>query len=283
TLDIGVDGEKRFHIGFIDHPTHLDQALSSSSKEYFIQFAVKRLLEISAASSTPDTHRTQMEHAVALFRVFQAELARDYRLIIESESLLLAYRSLLTRIIWKNYQALFDQSLAESKGSASRFLEIPKQLDNHLRSAAVTLLHDKQTIVPAFRINFKAQLLRDYFNPSSAEIAFKYFSAGPRKTNDVPQISFRAAHRRRVEQRAVLLHLAKRSHPDPPPILHDGASWQAWIRRVSDRPLLQRGDKLTEMLDLVSWYFEAFTAHVPYDLLEGCAERNYLTRSFPRA
>ena len=49
-----------------------------------------------------------------------------------------------------------------------------------------------------------------------------------------------------------------------------------------DNPLLQR-DKLGELLSLVHRYFEAFTVHVPHDLREGCSERNYLTRTFPRA
>jgi hypothetical protein len=283
TLDIGIDGQKRFHIGFVDHPAHLDQALSSSSKEYFLQFALKRLLDISATASTPETHKRQMEHAVALFRVFQSELSREFRLLIESENLLLAYRSLLARVIWKHYQALFDQLLAEAKGSVRRFQEIPKQLDNHLRTASITLLDDKQTIVPAFRTNVKSRIFRDYFNPSAAHMGFSYFTKAPRKRNDSPQISFRVAHRRRVEQRLFLEHLAKRSEPEQPPSLHDSASWQTWIRKIWDRPLLQRVDKLTEILDLVSWYFDAFTAHVPYDLLEGCAEKNYMTRTFPQS
>jgi hypothetical protein len=41
--------------------------------------------------------------------------------------------------------------------------------------------------------------------------------------------------------------------------------------------------RIAETLKVVEQYFDAFTAHVPHDLNEGCAEQNYLTRSFPRA
>lgn len=94
------------------------------------------------------------------------------------------------------------------------------------------------------------------------------------------------------------------SMPDAPQI-HDNVSWQNWVRRMWDTALAAKptiglpertetvGDqtvtlparpgKLEHICEFISRYFNTFTVHVPYDLAEGCTERNYLTRAYPRA
>jgi hypothetical protein len=132
----------------------------------------------------------------------------------------------------------------------------------------------------------QSQSVSSYLNPTpKTDIGFRYFSSKARPvTGDGPEMSFRTAVRRRAEQNIFLKDLATISYPKLPPALHDTASWQVWLREMWDdkwRGLFTL-ERIMKSNDIVSRYFEVFTAHVPHDLLEGCKEQNYLTRSFPR-
>jgi hypothetical protein len=281
-LGLNITGDKKFHIGFVDHPSRLQDSPSLSHREYFLHFAIRRLLSVSSSASTADAHGRVLVQATALFSAIQAELAREFRLIGIPESLLVAYRRLLVAIIWKHYQMQMDDLLERTRRLKLRFADALKQLDDLLRKASITLVHDAHATLPVFRTN--SGEYRDYFTPSErTDIGFTHFSRFARPGADPGvSISFRTIVRRRAEQKGLLEELHRRSHPQLPPILHDSASWQLWIRKIWDSPLLQR-DKLGDLLGLIHRYFEAFTIHVPHDLREGCGEKNYLTRSFPRA
>ncbi len=281
-LGVSVTGDKRFHVGFVDHPSRLHDSPSLSHREYFLHFAIRRLLVASSSASTADAHGGVLVRGAALFSALQAELAREFRLIGIPESLLVAYRRLLVAIIWKHYQVQMDDLLERTRSLKLRFADALKELVDLFRKASITVVHDAHTALPMFRTTLREY--RDYFTPSErTDIGFTHFSRFARPGADSePNISFRTVVRRRGEQKSLLEDLQRRSHPALPPILHDSASWQVWIRRVWDSPLLQR-DKLGELLGLVHRYFEAFTVHIPHDLREGCSAKNYLTRSFPRA
>jgi hypothetical protein len=281
-LGLNVTGDKRFHVGFVDHPSRLNDSPSLSHREYFLHFAIRRLLAVSSSASTADAHVRVLVHGTALFSALQAELAREFRLVGIPEILLVAYRRLLVAIIWKHYQMRMDDLLERTKSLKLRFANALRELEDLFRKASITLVHDAHATLPIFRTN--SGEYRDYFTPSErTDIGFIHFSRFARPGADSePNISFRAVVRRRGEQKSLFDELQRRSHPQLPPILHDSASWQLWLRRVWDSPLLQR-DKLGDLLGLIHRYFEAFTVHVPHDLREGCGEKNYLTRSFPRA
>lgn len=284
-LGLSVTGDKRFHVGFVDHPSRLHDALTPSYQEYFLHFAIRRLLAASSSASAPDTHRKLLVHGIALFSALQSELAREYRLMGIPKTLLAAYRRLLVAIIWKHYQMQMDHLLEKTRSSKLRFTDALKELEDLFKKASITRVHDEHAAVPLFHTGSREY--RDYFTPSSrTDIGFTFFSRTARPgTDSEPDISFRTVVRRRREQKSLLEDLQKRSHPRLPPKLHDSASWQVWIRDMWDGNLrwLPTDKRMAETLKVVEQYFEAFTAHVPHDLREGCKERNYLTRSFPRA
>lgn len=281
-LGISVTGDKRFHVGFVDHPSRLHDSLTASYQKYFLHFAIGRLLAASSSASAPDAHRKALVCGTALFSAIQSELAREYRLIGIPETLLAAYRRLLVAVIWKHYQMQMDHLLEKTRSSKLRLADALKELEDIFKKASITLVHDEHATVPIFRTG--SGEYRDYFTPSNrSDIGFTYFSRTARPgTDSVPDISFQTVVRRRLQQKNLLEDLQKKSHLQLPPKLHDSASWQVWIRRVWDSPLLQR-DKLGDLLGLIHLYFEAFTVQVPHDLREGCSETNYLTRTFPRA
>ena len=74
-LGLSVTGDKRFHVGFIDHPNRLHDSLSPSHQEYFLHFAIRRLLGVSSSASTADAHGRVLVRGTALFSALQAELA----------------------------------------------------------------------------------------------------------------------------------------------------------------------------------------------------------------
>jgi hypothetical protein len=281
-LGLNVTGDKRFHVGFVDHPSRLYDSPSLSHREYFLHFAIRQLLTVSSSASMADAHSTMLVRGGALFFALQAELAQNYRLIGIPENLLVAYRRLVAAIIWKHYQLQMDDLLARARSLKLRFGDALKELDDLLRKASITLVHDPHATLPVFRTG--SGEYRDYFTPSArTDIGFTHFSRFARPgPESEPNISFRTIFRRRYEQESLLQDLQRRSHPALPPLLHDSGSWQVWIRRMWEDPLLQR-DKLGDLLGFVHRYFEAFSVHVPHDLKEGCSEKNYLTRPFPRA
>ena len=279
---LSVTGDKRFHVGFVDHPSRLYDSPSPAHRHYFVHFAIRRLLAGSSVASTSDRHGQVLVRGAALFFALQTELAREFGLTGIPEPLLVAYRRLVTAIIWKQYQLQMDDLLGRTRSLTLRFGAALNELDELLRKASVKLMHDIHATLPLFRTGLKEY--RDYFTPTDrTDIGFTHFSRFARPgTENESSVSFRTVLRRRYEQKSLLEELQRRSHPQLPPILHDSGSWQVWIRRSWDTPLLQR-DKLGDLLGLVHRYFEAFTVHVPHDLKEGCSEKNYLTRSFPRA
>jgi hypothetical protein len=281
-LGLSVIGDKLLPVGFVDHPNRLHDALTPSHQEYFLHFAIRRLLAASSSASEPDEHRKVLVRGTALFAALQSELAREFRLIGIPKTLLVAYRRLLVAIIWKHYQMQMDHLLERTRRSTLRFADALKEFEDLFKRASMTVVHDEHATVPIFRTGSREY--RDYFTPSDrTDIGFTYFSRTTRSgTGSELNISFRTVVRRRGEQKRLLEDLQKRSHPWLPPNLHDSASWQVWVRSMWDRPLLQR-DKLGDLLGLIHRYFEAFTVHVPHDLREGCRGANYLTRSFPRA
>jgi hypothetical protein len=284
-LGLSVTGDKRFQVGFVDHPSRLQDALTPAHQEYFLHFAIRRLLAASSSASAPDTHRKLLVRGTALFAALHSELAREYRLIGIPKTLLVAYRRLLVAIIWNHYQMQMDHLLEKTRSSKLRFADALKELEDLFKNASITLVHDEHATVPLFHTGPREY--RDYFTPSDrTDIGFTYFSRTARPATDSePNISFRTVVRRRRDQISLLEDLQKRSRPRLPPKLHDSASWQVWIRDMWEGTLrgLRTDKRMTETLKVVERYFEAFTAHAPHDLNEGCTEKNYLTRSFPRA
>ena len=284
-LGISVGGNKRFQIGFVDHPSRLQDSLTSLSRKFFYHFAIRRLLITSSSASTSEAHRRVLDRGAALFATLHSELAREYRLVGIPEDLLVSYRRLLVAIIWKHYQRLMDHLLEQANSSKLRFADMLKELDALFKIASITLVHDKHATVQLFHTG--SGEFRDYFSPSNrTDIRFIYFSKTARpQTESEPNIPFQAVVRRRRQQIHLLDDLQKRSLPNLPPRLNDSASWQVWVRKMWDGNLkwLHTDKRMAEILKLVEQYFEAFTAHVPHDLSEGCSEKNYLTRSFPRA
>jgi hypothetical protein len=281
-LRLNVTGDKRSHVGFVDHPSRLYDSFNLTHREYFLHFAIRRLLVDSSSASTPEAHGRVLALSMALFSAVQSELAREFRLIGIPENLLIAYRRLVAAIMWKHYQLQTDGLLERTRSLKLRFADALKQVEDLFGKASITLLHDVNATLPIFHTGSGAY--RDYFTPSGrTDIGFTHFSRFARSgAESEPTVSFRTVVRRRYEQKSLLEELQRRSHPALPPLLHDTALWQLWLRRIWDSPLLQR-DKLGDLLGLVHRYFEAFTVHVPHDLREGCSEKNYLTRSFPRA
>jgi len=268
---------------WVDYPDLNQAAESSKLLANFLHFAMRRLHQISRIATRPETHRRQMDRAGALFRFFHTELASGLRRTGMEESLLLDYRTLLVQIIWLHYQRLLDGWLATAAKSRLPDGVIGTEWVNILRLAAITLVDDARALVPTF--NLTATLYRDYFDqkPDSDIGYLHYTSKPPPFTGHGPDMSFTTVFRRRVEQKALIEELRTESGPAPLPNLHDSASWQAWARTVWDKPQLRRESKLALVLGLVGRYFHAFTIHAPHDLREGCSEKNYLTRVFPRA
>ncbi|WP_306534554.1 serine protease [Geobacter sp.] len=268
---------------WVDYPDLNQAAESSKLLANFLHFSMSRLHQISRIATRPETHRRQMDRAGVLFRFFHTELASGFRRTGMAESLLLDYRTLLVQIIWLHYQRLLDGWLATAAKSRLPDGVIGTEWVNILRLAAITLVDDARALVPTF--NLTATLYRDYFDqkPASDIGYLHYTSTPPPFTGHGPDMSFTTVFRRRVEQKALIEDLRKESGSAPLPNLHDSASWQAWVRTAWDKPQLRRESKLALVLGLVGRYFNAFTIHAPHDLREGCSEKNYLTRVFPRA
>jgi V8-like Glu-specific endopeptidase len=279
--DIKLPTSWQAHIGFIDDARRLNELLILEERERFLQFGVRRLLAISAQASTPEVDRRQMNCAVVLFQIFQAELAAEYRLIIAAKSTLLQYRTLMVQIIWKHYQALLDRILKEAAKTSLHWDIVEKTWEKDMKLIEKTLALDSDALLPTFAMT--PALYQDYFTPSSAtDIGYKHYTSTPTPLK-IPDISFEVAYRRREEQLVFLKWLHEEWLFDPLPQLHDSASWQGWIQKTWSKPLLRREDKLEALLKYVMRYFETFTIHCPLDLREGCKEKNYLTRQFPRA
>jgi len=268
---------------WVDYPDINQAAESSKLLANFLHFSMRRLHQISRIATRPETHRRQMDRAGVLFRFFHTELASGLRRTGMEESLLLDYRTLLVQITWLHYQRLLDGWLATAAKSRLSDKVIGTEWVDILRLAAITQVDDARALVPTF--NLTAKLYRDYFDQNAAsDIAYlHYTSTPPPFTGHGPDMSFTTVFRRRVEQKALIEDLRKESGSAPLPNLHDSASWQAWARNLWDKPQLRRETKLTLILGLVGRYFNAFTVHTPHDLREGCSEKNYLTRVFPRA
>ena len=284
-LGVTVSGDKRFHIGFVDHPSRLINALTQSYQQHFLHFAIRRLLAISLSAIEADTHRKVLLYATALFTKLQSELAKQHPLTGLSKPLMVAYRRLLVAILWKHYHLQMNLLFERVRRSKLRYTDALAELQDLLRQISITLVLDEDATLPTFHTTSKEY--RDYFTPSDrTDIGFTFFSRIPRpEVSQDPSVSFRTIIRRRRDQLSVLGELRKASDPHLPPNLHNGSSWQIWLRNLWDgkwRGLFAK-ERLIKVLDLLGKYFGAFTAHVPYDLKEGCSERNYLTRWFPRA
>lgn len=280
-LDIDIPSAIAPLKSFVAHTKHLYE-LTSTNQARYLHFSMRRLLAISLLPSTPDIDRRQMDRANTLFRVFQAELATSGYRSISSESLLLGYRTLLVQIIWKHYQNLLDRGLAAAAKSRLQWGIFDKAWDKDLKTAAITAqVGDERALVPTFRLTPK--VYRDHFKPAAAtDLEYTHYTSKPRPAAS-PEMTFRAVFRRRVEQMEFIKHLRQEWATDPLPQLHNSASWQVWVRKTWDKPLLRKENKLDVILNYVSWYFRAFTAHAPHNIREGCGEKNYLTRAFPRA
>jgi hypothetical protein len=263
-------------------PDRPERAGRLGNAQVFFDYAVRRLLELST-STAMDVHRRQMSRALVLFEIVQADLAREFALIVSPQSVALAYRTLLMQILWMSHQALQDDWLATASRSRLASSVLDRDWEASLRLGARTQADDDQAVAPMFRLT--PTHYRDYFNPTTAtDIGFAFYTPPPHPPiGDGPEISFVRVFRRRLSQKALIKDLAAESGADPLPRLHDSGSWQRWIRALWDKPLLRRREKIVDVLEYVSRYFEEFTAAVPHDLLEGCGEANYLTRTFPRA
>lgn len=164
---------------------------------------------------------------------------------------------------------------------------------NVLQMAAITAVFDAETRVQTF--NLTPTLYRDYFDREAAyadnfakkaerDLRYRHYTPKPPPfTGRGPDTLFDSVYRRRLEQKALIDDLLEESGTAPIPRMEDSASWQEWVRGVWDKPVLRREHKLRLIVGFVNRYFHAFTIHSPHDLREGCAEENYLTRSYPRA
>jgi hypothetical protein len=298
-LDVKSDNyKKKAFLGFIDDPDNLSRGHGGQA-ELFLHFAVRRLGEIAELDKLPaQLRRRQMERVVHLFAFFQGELQRDFSLVGTTASVLLEYRRLLFDIVETHYQALLDD-LFIAPAETSDFSAGVKQLSNHFEITTPTDVTDQTPpAIPLYRI--ERSRFRDYFNPVRAEFAFKMYSRKSRPvTGQGPEIAFRLVLRKRREQLALLDDLREGAHspwemPMPkPPKLHDNLSWQAWARAMWDtaeknRPIVGSEDgivvgKLDDICAYIGRYFQAFTAHVPFDLEEGSKQSNFLIRPYPRA
>ena len=276
-----MEVDNRYQV-WLDYPA-TNEPLDPQLLENFLHFAVRRLYQIALVAVKPGTHRRQIDRAAALFRFFQQQLRRQYPIGIRSEEVLVAYRKLLVQIIWLHYQRLFDGWMAAAAKSRLPDSIIAGEWPGVLQLAASTDVGDATALVPKF--NQTPRQYRDYFDQQAAsDIAYKYYTVKPPPAPPPPpDISFAALLRQRQGQKALIEDLRTEAGADPIPNLHDGASWQAWLRKMSDRPVLRRDSELEWSLKLVGRYFKAFTIHVPLDLAEGCREKNYLKRVFPRA
>ncbi len=264
---------------FVDRPSKAGQL---SNPQSFLDFAVRRLLELSAASASVDDHRAFMERAALLIDTIEGDLARDFPAVIGSRIDALTYRTLLVEILWRHYQAIQDRWLGAAAKTRLSSSVLDKDWTALLATAAHILAEDSDANLPMFRMT--PTHYRDYFSPAAAtDIGYSYYTPPPHPPiGDGPSVSFIRIVDRRQSQRALIAALVAEADGSLPD-LHSSASWQKWLRALWDRPVLRRRERLDLVLEYVRRYFEEFTASAPLDLHEGCGEKNYLTRTFPRA
>jgi hypothetical protein len=287
-LDIHLDDNVNPPLlGFIDR---LDLVEELIKQVPFLHFVARRLLELSSARMTADMQRMQMNKTIEFFNFVQDELDRDSRWYIDSDAVLVDYRTFLFEVMQKHYQLLLDGLFASARGTAYK-RAITKLSDHFKATTATDRTYKTPPIAPMFHIERNAY--RDYFNPDNAtEFAFAFYSThAPMIAGTGPEIVFHEVIKKRYEQLIRLMDVQPGPHspggaafPDSPK-LHDNLSWQTWARKMWDSGALAKptGDALEAICGHVSRYFHAFTVHVPYDLEEGSKTANYLTRTIPRA
>lgn len=280
-----VPEENRVKAGFAHHPTRIGDASSPAQRQAFVHYAVEALRVRAKTVMTPLLLRRELGSAAALFAWVVSDLSTSYSTSGIPEPLLVAYRRLLVTVIWKHYQGLQDALVTEMRRSPASVPEVLKALKTHLNVAMTTNVQDEKATIPTYRT--LGQVYRDYFNPAPAtDIEYRHYTTGPLpialKEFDTP---FESVVRDAVSQSRFLENITKLSGTRPIPILHDSASWHAWLRGTWNGTWrgLFVSERLKKTLDLIEEYFRAFTIHVPFDLREGCAVTSYLARQFPRA
>jgi hypothetical protein len=323
TLHLSVDTDKAFQIGFIDHPDHLMRGQAPQQEQflYFAVRRLVELSSSRPTPEARRGQMDNAIVLFAFFHAEQQR--DDFRLAVATDAVLIDYCQLLFRLIEKHYQALMDDLLADANSGSQYDVAVKELTDHFRALTATDLdfgkpprsaaERDLQTPpqVPLYLI--ESNRFRDFFAPSpTSDFAFRFYSRRAPSTAAGHDVVFRFVIRKRHEQMNVLDALRPGPHPvtgtsraggrpsgqrrgapaqPDAPKLRDNDSWQTWVRRMWDaaeqvEPAITPDDvtgRLAEICAFVSRYFGAFTCHVPYDLAEGSGERNYLTRSYPRA
>jgi hypothetical protein len=284
---VQVPEAQRQQLGFIHDPSLIREALQRSHAAGFVHFSCERLRQLVTATLDPTERRQQIQRAVKLFGLLTSVRNNEFlrQVVGVDPDLVLAYRRLLFSVVWKHYQSLMDSELAAARGPKPRSPSASKALKAALDSASATGVHDEDTTIATFRT--ARQTFEDYFvSKDPPSIGFQGFSArSDEQAKKAHESSFRSVVERRKRQFRTLEEFEALSAGQGLPSLHDTASFAAWLRGRWDNewsklPLPRR---LRAAVSCLGKYFGDFTLHVPHDIREGCKEKNYLTRVFPRA
>lgn len=249
----------------------------------FLQFVMRRLIELSSASLTPEMQEQQMARAIELFLFMRTKVEND-SLTASSEAELVELQVLLFEVIEKHYQLLLDGLFANARGS--RYEGAVNELDRLLKiTRAVNRRFKVPPVPPVYRID--NMTFRDFFDPDKkSDLPFKFFSTKSTPPSKWPTLTISEIIDQRNKQAFRLRQLIpeRKGMIVPAPRLHDNVSWQKWVVGTWLREQkIDTFERLTAICARIQQYMTAFTVHVPWDLEEGPKVKSYLARPIPRA
>jgi len=114
-LDVHFNVLEDSRFGYVDDLDRLG-AGRFGQDERFLNFVIRRPIELSSAPLTPEIQELQMMRAIVLFLFIRDELERGWPRY-GSEAVMLEYRALLFKLVEKHYQLLQDGLFANTRGS----------------------------------------------------------------------------------------------------------------------------------------------------------------------
>ena len=201
-----------------------------------------------------------------------------------------------------NYQVLLDEAIAELEGGKGTkgLEEAKKMLEERIKPLVFFRAGDfspEDVLIDATRSTFGRGGGRylDVFTPKAKarSIGFTFYDT-LQKEGDEKQLALGRIWRHRHNQIELLerLYGVGKANAENATVLkqlgglrlHNNDDWRRFLIakfEAAEQRLGDKGKALSEVINLLKAYLQAFTIHTPYNIEE--FGDNYLTRSFPRA
>ena len=232
----------------------------------------------------------------------EGNLSPSHRSISVYESTLEGMLGQLFTSMQLNYQVLLDEAIAELEGGKGTkgLEEAKKMIEERIKPLVFFRAGDftpEDVLIDATRSTFGRGGGRylDVFSPKSKarSIGFTFYDT-LQKEGDEKQLALGRIWRHRHNQIELLerLYGVGKANAENATVLkqlgglrlHNNDDWRRFLIakfEAAQQRLGDDGKALSEVIDLLKAYLQAFTIHTPYNI-EDFGD-NYLTRSFPRA